>query len=188
VSPFEVPEPHLQLTFYHRLLEIRETYLLDALLSLVVELEIAQLDRELSQFVSNVALQRVAGWGLRGEIVFAVPYVLSKSPELLGYYRLLLGFSQKQFYSARYGFTPLKPMEERGRLSRSNVTILPDLCRTLCASAELFVQGVQQLSQQSVHELTLLTLGPQLRGGALNVFGTKATRRVFELFTTGHFC
>jgi hypothetical protein len=115
VSPFEVPEPNLQLTFYHRLIEVRETYLLDALLSLVAELEIAQLDRELSQFVSNAALQRVAGWGLRGEIVFAVPYVLSTSPELLGYYRLLLGFSQKQFYSARYGFAPLKPLEERGR-------------------------------------------------------------------------
>jgi hypothetical protein len=49
VSPFEVPEPNLQLTFYHRLIEIRETYLLDALLSLVAELEIAQIDRELSQ-------------------------------------------------------------------------------------------------------------------------------------------
>jgi len=67
VSPFEVPEPHLQLTFYLRLMEIRETYLLDALLSVVAELEIAQLDRELSQLVSNAALQRVAGWGLRGE-------------------------------------------------------------------------------------------------------------------------
>jgi len=38
VSPFEVPEPNLQLTFYHRLIEVRETYLLDALLSLVAEL------------------------------------------------------------------------------------------------------------------------------------------------------
>jgi len=61
VNPFEVPEPNLQLTFYHRLIEVRETYLLDALLSLVAELEIAQLDRELSHFVSNTALQRVAG-------------------------------------------------------------------------------------------------------------------------------
>jgi hypothetical protein len=53
VSPFKVPEPNLQLTFYHRLIEVRETYLLDALLSLVAELDIAQLDRDLSQFVSN---------------------------------------------------------------------------------------------------------------------------------------
>jgi hypothetical protein len=133
----EIPEPNLQLTFYHRLIEVRETYLLDALLSLVAELEIAQLDRELSQFVSNAALQRVAGWGLRGEIIFAVPYVLSTSPELLDYYRLLLGFSQNQFYRARYGFAPLKPLEERGRLSRNNMAILPDLCHALCASSSI---------------------------------------------------
>ena len=31
------------------------------------------------------------------------------------------------------------------------------------------------------HELTLLTLGPQLRGGALNRLGTRATREVFDL-------
>jgi hypothetical protein len=41
VSPFKVPEPNLQLTFYHWLIEVRETYLLDALLSLVAELDIA---------------------------------------------------------------------------------------------------------------------------------------------------
>lgn len=184
MSSLTVPEPNLQLTFYHRLIEVRETYLLEALLSLVADLDIAQLDRELSHFVSNVALQRVAGWGLRGEIIFAVPYVLRTSPELLGYYRLLLGFSQKQFYSARYGLTPWKPLEERGRLSPSNASLLSDLCHVLCASAELLVQGVQQLSQQSVHELTLLTLGAQLRGGALNVLGARATRRVFDLISS----
>jgi len=75
-------------------------------------------------------------------------------------------------------------MEERGRVSKNNAAVLPDLCRALCASAELFAHGVQQLSQQSVHELTLLTLGPQLRGGALNVFGTRATRRVFDLISS----
>ena len=37
------------------------------------------------------------------------------------------------------------------------------------------------LSAASVHDLTLVTLGPQLRGGALNLFGARATRRVFDL-------
>jgi len=35
-----------------------------------------------------------------------------------------------------------------------------------------------------VHELTLLTLGPQLRGGALNRLGSRATRRVFDLISS----
>jgi len=94
VSPFEIPEPHLQISFYHRLTELRQTYLLDALLTSVAELDIPRIDHELSQFASHLALRRVAGWGLRGETIFAIPYILSANPELLGYYRLLLGFSQ----------------------------------------------------------------------------------------------
>jgi hypothetical protein len=93
VSKLKAPIPDLQITFYHRLNEIRKTHLLDALLSVVSKLEIPRIDKELSEYVSSRALQRIAGWGLRGEVVFAVPYVLRKSPELLGYYRLLLGFS-----------------------------------------------------------------------------------------------
>ena len=73
MSQFKIPKPDLQITFYHRLREIRKTYLLDALLSVVAKLEIPMIDKKLSKFVSNSALQKIAGWGLRGEIVFAVP-------------------------------------------------------------------------------------------------------------------
>lgn len=184
MSRFKIPQPDLQVEFYHRLARIRETYLLNALLSVISELEISHIDKELSNFVSNAALQKVAGWGLRGEIIFAVPCVLETAPKLLGYYRLLLGFSQKQFYGERYGFGPFKPMEESGRLSANNAASLRELCQALCGSAELLIEGVGQLSQESVHELTLLTLGPQLRGGILNLLGTRATRRVFELINS----
>lgn len=184
MNPFKIPKPDLQITFFHRLKEIRKTYLLDALLSVVAKLEIPKIDAELGNFVSSGGLQRVAGWGLRGELVFAVPYVLYSNPKLLGYYRLLLGFSQKQFYSGQYGFGRIKPMEEKGQLSSANETSLPDFCQALCASAELLVQGVDELSQDSVHELTLLTLGPQFRGGALNILGIRATRRVFDLISS----
>ena len=184
MSQFKIPKPDLQITFYHRLREIRKTYLLDALLSVVAKLEIPGIDKELSKFVSKSALQKIAGWGLRGEIVFAVPYILQESPELLGYYRLLLGFSQKQFYSGQYGFGPFKPMEEKRRLSEHNEVTLSNLCQALCGSAELLIQGIDRLSQKSVHDLTLLTLGPQLRGGALNLLGIRATRRVFKLINS----
>jgi len=75
-------------------------------------------------------------------------------------------------------------MEERGQLSENNAGLLPEFCQSLCASAELLVQGVSQLSQKSVHELTLLTLGPQLRGGILNVLGVRATRKIFKLISS----
>jgi XcyI restriction endonuclease len=181
---FKIPKPELQITFFHRLKEIRETYLIDSLLSVVATLQISKIDAELGNFVSNSGLQKMAGWGLRGEIVFPVPCILHANPKVLGYYRLLLGFSQKQFYGSRYGFGPLKSMEEKGLLSASNESVLPDLCQTLCASAEFLVQDVDELSQASVHELTLLTLGPQLRGGALNILGTRATKRVFDLISS----
>lgn len=181
MSTFKIPEPDLQVEFYHRLERIRETYLLDALLSAVSRLEIQQINQELSELVSNSSLQKVASWGLRGEIVFAVPYVLKNQPTLLGYYRLLLGFSQKQFYGERYGFAPFKSMEDAGRLTSSHLNCVRGLCQALCGSAELLVAGIRELSQKSVHELTLLTVGPQLRGGVLNTLGTRATRQVFEL-------
>jgi hypothetical protein len=169
-----IPEPDLQVEFFHRLMQIRKIYLLDSLLSAVSNLEIPGIDKELGDLVSGSALQKVAGWGLRGEIIFAVPYVLSNQPRLLGYYRLLLGFSQKQFYGERYGFAPFKSMEDKGRLTANHGDHLYEFCRALCASAELLVAGTGQLSRDLVHELTLLTLGPQLRGGALNLYGSRA--------------
>ncbi len=184
MSQFKIPKPDLQITFFHRLKEIRKTYLLDSLLSVVATLQIPKLDEELGAFVSNKGLQKVAGWGLRGEIVFPVPCILHANPKILGYYRLLLGFSQKQFYGSQYGFGHFKPMEEKGLLSAENEAVLTDLCQTLCASAEFLIQGIDELSQESVHELTLLTLGPQLRGGALNILGTRATQRVFDLISS----
>jgi hypothetical protein len=183
MSQSEVPVPDLQVEFYRRLQTIRGQLLIDALLSTVSILDIPRVDRELAEFVAPGTLSRVAGWGLRGEILFPVPCVLESSPALLGYYRLLLGFSQKQFYGDRYGTRAFKGMEDTDRLSEANRVGLRGLCLTLCRAAELLVEGTGKLSQQSVHELTLLTLGPQLRGGALNRLGSRATHRVFDLIT-----
>jgi hypothetical protein len=184
MTSFLVPEPDLQIEFHRRLEAIRESWLIDALLSTVSRLEISQIDRELADLVSPPAMQEVAGWGLRGEILFAVPYVLESKPALLGYYRLLLGFSQKQFYGDRYGLRLFKSMEDTGQLSAANQAELKGLCQTLCQSAQLLLEGTGPLSRQAVHELTLLTLGPQFRGGALNRLGSRATRRVFDLISS----
>jgi len=184
MSSFLTPEPDLQIEFFHRFEAIRTSLLLDALLSTVSTLEISQIDHELADLVPPCALREVAGWGLRGEILFAVPCVLESNPALLGYYRLLLGFSQKQFYGDRYGLRPFKKMKDAGELSQVNRIGLRELCQMLCESAELLLKGTGELSRQAVHELTLLTLGPQLRGGALNRMGNRATRRVFDLINS----
>jgi hypothetical protein len=181
MTQFEAPPPDLQITFYHRLVEVRKTLLLDALLATVATADVAQIDLELNQLVSRPAIQRVAGWGLRGEIVFAVPYMLTENPYLLGYYRLLLGFSQKQFYAPTTGFSRFKSMEESGILRPAQRQLLEALCQALCISSEQFIAGIDHLTQSAVHDLTLLTFGAQLRGGALNRLGSEATERVFHL-------
>jgi hypothetical protein len=175
------PLPDLQISFYQSLERLRSTHLLDALLKASSEADIHTVDRELGQFADTAALQRLAGWGLRGEILFAVPSVLRDNPHLLGYYRLLLGFSQKQFYGRAHGLGAFKSMEEKGTLSKAQKDRLAELARCLCISATHLVHSVDRLTQSKVHDLTLLTLGPQLRGGALNLLGQQATRRVFDL-------
>jgi hypothetical protein len=181
MSQFRSPLPDVQITFYQRLQDMRRTLLLDALLHVVARADIQEVDRQLAQFVTNEMLQKVASWGLRGEILFPVPYLLTQHPQLLGYYRRLLGFSQKQFYGKEYGFGVSKSLEEKGRITTRHMTLLAEFCQCLCKSAEFLVQGVEHLSHNSVHELTLLTLGAQLRGGMLNVFGSQATQRVFSI-------
>ncbi len=175
------PKPDLQIEFYKRLLQLKDVLLLDALLAAVGQLDTRKIDRELAAFATAPSLRKLASWGLRGELVFPVPEILKANPHLLGYYRLLLGFSQKVFYTSASGLARFKPLEERGTIGKTQGAALADLCRALSTSAHSLVQGVGTLSATSIHDLTLLTLGPQLRGGKLNLLGSKATQRVFDL-------
>src|SRR5690348_7091421 len=93
-------EPDLQVDFAAALVQLRDTFLQEALFATVKELKISDIDRELSSHASADDLSLLASKGLRGEIVFATPLVLTANPRLLGYYRLLLGYSQKAFYGA----------------------------------------------------------------------------------------
>ena len=181
MSELKAPSPDLQLTFHTALATLRETLLLDALLATVAQIDIKRLDDELAQYAPSGDLRRVAAWGLRGEITFPTPCILEKNPRLLGYYRLLLGVSKKQFYGRDHGLQGFASMEEKGRVTPRQLELLDQLCRCLGDSASALIQGVDRLSRDDVHDLTLLTLGPQLRGGALNVYGATAIRRVFRV-------
>ncbi len=86
--------PTLQIGFYQRLQNAKKNYLLPALFAQVGALDIGLLDKQLLEFAGNDKLAFVARRGLRGELLFPIPYLLSACPTLIGYYRLLLGFSQ----------------------------------------------------------------------------------------------
>ena len=176
---FPTLTPTLQLGFYQRLIEAENTFLLPALLDQVSKLDIGELDTELSSFVGNEKLAFVARKGLRGELVFPVPYLLTSKPTLLGYYRLLLGFSQKEFYRGPLG--RFFKLENEGALTKTTVSLLNDLCKSLIDSSWILINGLPELSQEILKSLTLLTLGPQFRGSRNVHLGSEAIRTVFAL-------
>ncbi|MCB1086665.1 MAG: XcyI family restriction endonuclease [Verrucomicrobiae bacterium] len=177
-----IPDPEVQVQFAEELRKSKRLWLIDALRSAVKGMRISELDAELHRFVPEESLGILAAKGLRAEVVFPVPLLLRTEPRLLGYYRLLCGHSQKAFYLPEMGLSPFKSMETKGEIAKAVSARLDDLCKAFVEPMGFLVSEIpqSQLSSKLFHELTLLTLGPQLRGGALNRIGKAATARVFE--------
>lgn len=179
------PPPNMQITFARKLKELRGLCLQEALLGTVCGLDIIELDRQLAEYVPSVDMAKLASRGLRAELLFAVPIVLKANPRLLGYYRLLMGYSQKEFYSKGRGFCVgrFRNMEEKGILSESLEASLSELCRAFSSSASVLLSGIAPfgVSREMLDDLTLLTVGPQLRGGANNQRGHDGIEQVFNI-------
>lgn|SRR5574341_99429 len=182
-KPFNIPTPELQIDFSFALAEIRNLYLQEALSKTIRTLTIAEIDKELAAFVPSPYLASLASHGLRGELLFPVPVVLKANPVLLGYYRLLLGFSQKEFYTTKTGASSFRALEEKGRLAEKTSAQLQNLCSALIESCCALLDGIgpARISRELLDDLTILTLGPQLRGGANVKKGTAAIVRVFKV-------
>ena len=178
MSKLPVLPPTLQLGFYQRLKDAEKVYLLPALLTHIGSLDIGKLDQQLLQFANAEKLAFIARRGLRGELVFPVPYILETKPALLSYYRLFLGFSQKEFYKGI--FSKFKALED-GFLSAAIESLLPVLCDSLIESSWILVNGIPELSGEIINSLSLLTLGPQFRGSRNVSLGIEAIRSVFAL-------
>jgi hypothetical protein len=178
-----IPLPELQIDFSFALGEIRNLYLQDALKQTVQSMDIEKMDQELAKHVPSKYLSLLASHGLRGELVFPVPCLLEANPRLLGYYRLLLGFSKKAFYTKEFGLTSFQNMEVRGTISEENKVGLDVLCKSIIQSACALLDNISdyQVCQSFFDDLTLLTLGPQLRGGANVKRGTAGTVSVFNV-------
>ena len=175
--------PSMQVGFAEALRGIRSLCLQDALLYTVSLMKIEQLDIELHDYVDDDSLQRLATHGMRGELLFAVPCLLEKNPHLLGYYRLLLGYSQKGFYTSASGAAMFKSLEDKGTLSKKQRELLPNLCNALNTCAKYMINHLdsQMITTAFFDQLTLLTLGPQLRGGANVKKGSSAISQVFDV-------
>ncbi|MDQ6433687.1 XcyI family restriction endonuclease [Mesorhizobium sp. LHD-90] len=178
-----IPLPELQIEFSVALAEIRRHMLQEALRETVRKLDIPALDRELADNVSAHSLAQLASFGIRGEMMFPVPLVLTANPRLLGYYRLLYGYSQKEFYTSATGAGKFSGMETRGTLRAELEEHLSNFCKEMCEAGSHLLTGIagQKVTTALLDDLTLLTLGPQWRGGANVRRGTAGIVQVFNV-------
>jgi hypothetical protein len=109
-----------------------------------------------------------------------VPAILAANPFLLGYYRLLYGMSQKEFYN-KGPFGRFKTLEDEGRIPERVAPLVAPLCESLVATGALLVRALDRVSPAILHELQLLTIGPQLRGSENTRIGQTATKEMRNL-------
>ncbi len=106
--------------------------------------------------------------------------MLRQAPGVLAYYRLLLGISQKQFYTTTTGLNVFKSMEERQVVRSIADPLIEDLCRDLNAELAVLLQALPHATlRHDVDQLPLLTLGAQADGSWRGQIGEKATTGVF---------
>jgi hypothetical protein len=177
-----LPSSKLQATVVTVLDAFRRLYLQQALSQTITEIDLSKLNSELDLFASENDLKQLASLGIRGEFLFPVPYLFAINPRLLGYYRLLLGFSQKEFYhKAKLG--RFVAMEEKGKVPPRVAHEIDNLCHAFSTRASELIHeiGPKRLTLDLLDDLTLLTLGPQLRGSNNTKIGKLANQAVFEL-------
>jgi hypothetical protein len=178
---FLIPAPELQVHFSEALVQAQQDFLQEALAAAVAASEIQVLDEEAHALVPSEALRLLASRGLRAEVVFALPSLLSRNPRLLAYYRLVLGFSQKEFYASTTGLSPYKRAEDGLGFRDAQLAGLRELCAALNTAAAFLVSAIAPaLTKQHVRDLSLLTFGPQLRGSRNVALGVAAISRVFR--------
>jgi hypothetical protein len=138
------------------------------------------LNSELAANVDAKQLKHLASFGLRGEVCFPVPYLLRRNPYLLGYYRLLYGFSCKAFYD-QGPFKSFQSLENDGAIQNRLEPLIPAFCRSLAKTGEMLVELISPVSLSIVNDLQVLTLGAQFRGSGNVKVGQDATKAFFDL-------
>jgi hypothetical protein len=171
--------PSRQIAFHQLLVAARKSVLIDALSAALAETDPATVKEQVIQYVPEDAQRILAAAGIRDEHVFPVPAVLQVKPTLIGYYRLLLGVSQKRFYRAGTEMGPFKAMEGRGIINPRRRPPLERFAEIMAGQLADLVRQIPQISARDIDELPLLTLGAQLYGSNNNAIGQKAIADVF---------
>lgn len=119
--------------------QFRKLYLQQALPAAIQSVDLQELNRELYALAPSQDLKKLAGKGIRGEFIFASPIILATKPNLLGYYRLFLGYSQKEFYQ-KSRLARFQKMEAEGKLPEKLKDELEPLCLALNGKASELIE------------------------------------------------
>ena len=181
MSPFSIPDTGRQVFVAAFLAQARHNWLHHAVVVAAKSVDAEKLRVEIESFAPAEGLAALRGTGVRDEEVFATPIMLQHSPGILAYYRLLLGISQKQFYSTSTGLNVFRSMEDRQSITERAAPMLGYLCDSLNSSlSDLIMALPREGLKHDVRELPLLTLGAQADGSWRNKIGTSATSQVFD--------
>jgi hypothetical protein len=172
--------PSRQVIFHQMLVAARRSVLMDALSEALGQIEPNTAKKQILTYVPADAQRILAAAGIRDEHVFPIPAILEKKPTLIGYYRLLLGISQKRFYRKGTNMGSFKSMETRGLFNPKKRPDLEYFCTVMAENlGQLVCQVSPKITARDVSELPLLTLGAQLYGSNNNAIGKQATLDVF---------
>lgn len=168
----------MSINLFQSLLSARELQLQPALDATVQVVGVISIDGELHRLVPLPTLNYLASLDMRGERVFPVPSIVRHAPQLIGYYRMLLGISKKDFSQTnKLGYGPWATAEARNAISTRLDPYVEDFCRALITPLAELVEAsrrLKPLNDRDLSDLALLTLGPTLQGGRNNLVGQQA--------------
>lgn len=178
---FVLPPPTRQLYIHSFLMKARDEVLHSVVRQAAQSVPPKTLSTEMQTHAPANGLALLQGTNVRDELVFATPCILTAAPSALGYYRLLLGISQKQFYTTASGVLPFQSMEVSNTIRPTAIGDLPDLCNALNDEMTSLLESLPGgRMADDVEQLPLLTLGAQADGSWRNNVGQRATVGVYE--------
>lgn len=176
--------PDTAISLFEALFTARALQLQPALDNAVQAVGVPTIDAELHRLVPTPALNYLARLHLRGELVFPIPSIILHAPRLIGYYRMLLGISKKDFSQKnKLGYGRWLNAEVKDELPRKLVPFVEELCEALITPLNELVEATKRLKaldDRDLNDLALLTLGPSLQGGRNNIIGKQAATGIFD--------
>lgn len=175
-----IPSTAKQIQAHKILHKYRDRMLGENLKTTVATIDPDILQSEIAQFVNKDCRMILQGLSIREETMFALPCVLNRNPTLLGYYRLLMGISEKQFYTSSTGLSIFKTMEHDGKIAKNSKQELNNLCYAINSAVENLLKSVNcSALPQDLEALPLMTLGVYADGVWRNIIGKQAALHVF---------